>query len=175
MMRKPVGGRLGLVSLKGHLQPTSSSLFHFHAEEDFCLCIYITPSVWDQAGDVLMRTVCFLKWWIKSNEDDTDIFGRFRLFFFQLWGISLKCTIIDLFLKYFPNLLIFISFQHIQGVLDCHFCQRHCCKPFNASQLGFCCTFKKQNNPYRGLQVELGLRSTCFAWRGKEGAAAHCT
>ena len=34
MMRKSVGGRLGLVSLKGHLQPTSSSLFHFHANEE---------------------------------------------------------------------------------------------------------------------------------------------
>ena len=48
------------------------------------------------------------------------------------------------------------------------FAKSICCKPFDVTQLGFCCTIKKQNHPYRGLQVELGLRSTRFAQKLEE-------
>ena len=43
--------------------------------------------------------------------------------------------------------------------------EKHCCKLFNVPQLGFCCIFKKQTNPYRGPQVESGIQSSCFSKR----------
>ena len=43
--------------------------------------------------------------------------------------------------------------------------EKHCCKLFNVPQLGFCCIFKKQTNPYRGPQVESGIKSACFSKR----------
>ena len=78
---------------------------------------------------------------------------------------ALHVTVFPIFeisLNNFPRLFLQAP-NPSRECLTGSFCQKHCCKPFNVTQLGFCCTFKKQNNPYRGLQVELGLRSTRFA------------
>ena len=77
-------------------------------------------------------------------------------------------SIFEISLNNFPRLFLWAP-NPSRECLTGSFCQKHCCKPFNVTQLGFCCTFKKQNNPYIGLQVKLGLRSTCFAKRFKAG------
>ena len=109
-----------------------------------------------------------------DNDDQGESkFGKiwWAVIMLQQKGDALHFTVFPTFeisLNNFPRLFLWAP-NPSRECLTGSFCQKHCCKPFNVTQLGFCCTFKKQNNPYIGLQVELGLRSTCFAKRFKAG------